>query len=437
MFKIIFSLVIFVTLAFILFQFPEVSPVFFPLSSAFALGVFVFINAETAVLYVILLFFISFGVLRNLSFADCVLIAGNIASLICVVVAAYRFESRKKIVSRRYISDINHLEHSLHTQEQERSRLETELQALNVRGFLQERMGSVIRDLAGTLDPVIIRKHMFDLLKEMIPESNIFLVSSSKDRDPADEWVVRQRVPILSRDVPMDGRFIAKNLPKQVQSLIVAPIVIQGKVEDIIRIESEQKNTFDLANLRMVELITLMAAVSLGNARLYTLAESRAMTDGLTGLFTQNYFIEKLHQELLFARRYKMPVTIMMIDVDYFKNINDTYGHQVGDAVLKAIGKILHTATQPLGSAARYGGEEFALLFPKTGRSTAKETGLKILQTVQNASFNYAEFKGIRSTISIGISIFPEDGEQEHQLLGVADSNLYRAKASGRNRLIG
>lgn len=437
MYKIIGILIVFVIGFFFLFQYPETGVVFFPLSGAFILGVYMLINAETAILFSILTLLGAFGIINQLQVLDRFHIAGGMVAMILAVIVVYRYESRKTVFQKEYTDEIRLLESEIQQLDGEKSYRQTTINSLDMRGVLQKRMESIVRELAGTLDPVVIRKQMFALVNEIIPEGKKYLISGSAHLDPADEWVMRQRVPILSRDVSTDGRFISKSMHNNVKSLIVAPIVIQGRVEDILRIESEEKNAFDLTDLRIVELITLMTSVSLGNARLYIMAETRAINDGLTELLTQNYFIEKLQHELLFAHRYKTSTALIMIDVDHFKAINDTHGHQVGDAVLKHLGAILRDTAHPIGSAARYGGEEFAILFPQTGRTRAKDIGTHILKAIQQASFDSEEYKGIQVTVSMGIAVFPEDGSNVSQLLGVADSNLYRAKASGRNRLIG
>lgn len=436
MYKIITAIVVICICFFILFQYPETAVALYPVFIAVILVLFLCTNVETAVLIGIVMNFFIFGVIGQVPMTDKIHIAGGMVCLIMAMICAHSFESRKNKTRNHHIQELNIIESEIRHEQRERSRLEEAVQSLNIRGILQDQLKSIVRDLVGTFDSSIIRQQMFTLLKEIIPEGKKYLVSGSAGYDPADEWVARQRVPILSQDISTDGRFLSKKFSKDIKSLIVAPIVIQGKVEDILRIESGQEKAFNLADLRIVELITLMTSVSLGNARLYAQAESQAMTDGLTGLFTQSYFIEKLHQELLFARRYKTHVAVMMIDVDHFKNVNDTYGHPVGDAVLKHIASIISDCTGPVGSAARYGGEEFTILLPQTGNLAAKDIGSKLLKTIEHARFDYEEYTGISITVSIGISVYPEDGSQGNQLLGSADSKLYRAKASGRNQLI-
>ncbi|MBD3271175.1 MAG: diguanylate cyclase [Elusimicrobia bacterium] len=437
MLRIIIALAVFIALSFVSIQVPESALALFPLFGAVLIGIFLFINPETAVLMTIVVFLVACGIIYSLDVADKLTIAAGLVSVIGTMVILYRFEVRREKKEKQYSQTINLLERQNREYDQEQKRLCQSAESLKIRTVMQEQLGSIVRELAGTLDQARIRKQMFELFRQTLPGAQVYLVSATRNLDSADEWVVRQRIPILSRDVAMDGRFMAKKLHKTSGSLIVAPIVIQGHVEDIVRIEADNKNAFDLVDLRIVELITLMTSVSLGNSRLYTLAESRAMTDGLTGLFTQNHFIEKLHHELLFARRYKMSVAIMMVDVDHFKKINDTYGHQAGDTVLRHLAERFQAAVLPIGSAARYGGEEFALLLPKTSRINAKEIASGLRASIEELEIDHEEYKGITTTVSIGISVYPEDGTQPAGLLGVADSNLYRAKVSGRNRIIG
>ncbi|MFH1379681.1 MAG: sensor domain-containing diguanylate cyclase [bacterium] len=436
MYNIIIPTICILTGFFTMLQFPETAVAVYPVCIAVLLSLFLFARVETAVLIGIVMNFIILGVLSRLPLEEKLYIAGGIVSMVVSMIIACFFELRKKQLDAHYMQEIKSVKNEIKVEALERNRLEQSMSSLHIRGILQDQLRSIVRDLAGTFDASVIRQQMFTLLKEMVPHGSKQLVSSSALYDPADEWVARQRVPILSQDISTDGRFLAKKFSKNIKSLMVAPLVIQGRVEEILRIESEDKKAFTLTDLRIVELITLMTSVSLGNARLYAQAESQAMTDGLTGLFTQNYFIEKLQQELLFARRYKAHIAVMMIDVDHFKHINDTFGHLVGDAVLKHISSIIQTCAGPVGSPARYGGEEFSLLLPQTGMAAAKEIGMQLLKTIEQTSFAHEEYTGIRLTVSIGISVFPEDGTQGNQLLSSADSKLYRAKANGRNQVI-
>ena len=168
----------------------------------------------------------------------------------------------------------------------------------------------------------------------------------------------------------------------------------------------------------------------LGQEQMRHLAE----TDPLTGLFNRRALTEKLEQEMDRAARYATRLTCLMIDIDNFKQINDTYGHLTGDRILRQISGLLRREQRSVDIVARYGGEEFVVLLPETTVSESRSFAERILRRVQQYEFGEAD-KPVRVTISIGVASYPDeqvtDGES---LLSLADSRLYRAKTEGRNR---
>jgi two-component system cell cycle response regulator len=168
----------------------------------------------------------------------------------------------------------------------------------------------------------------------------------------------------------------------------------------------------------------------LGQEQMKHLAE----TDPLTGLFNRRALTDKLEQEMDRAARYATRLTCLMIDIDNFKQINDTYGHLVGDHVLRQIAVLLKREQRSVDIVARYGGEEFVVLLPETTVSESRSFAERILRRVAQHDFGEAG-KPVRVTISIGVASYPDeqitDGES---LLKLADSRLYRAKTEGRNR---
>ncbi|MFO7665099.1 MAG: diguanylate cyclase [Desulfobacterales bacterium] len=159
-----------------------------------------------------------------------------------------------------------------------------------------------------------------------------------------------------------------------------------------------------------------------------------AIHDSLTGLFNRRFLDETLPLELARLKRENSPLTILMVDIDHFKNINDTYGHQIGDDVLQSLGNALKTSVRAGDIVCRYGGEEFILIFPgmnaTNGRTQAEK--LRVMIASQTVS---GRDQLISVTISIGGSVFPHDGNSSDELISVADLALYRAKQTGRNRV--
>jgi len=162
-----------------------------------------------------------------------------------------------------------------------------------------------------------------------------------------------------------------------------------------------------------------------------------AITDGLTGLYNHRYFKEQIIQEIHRASRHNLPVSLVMIDIDYFKHYNDHNGHPAGDVVLKTIAELLRDNIRKIDVAARYGGEEFSLILSETSRSSALVVANKMKNLVEDYPFAFEESQpNGQLTISMGIATYPEDGTTAQELLDKADQRLYRAKQLGRNRVV-
>ncbi len=160
-----------------------------------------------------------------------------------------------------------------------------------------------------------------------------------------------------------------------------------------------------------------------------------AIRDGLTGLFNRRYLSETLEREIIRARRASTPVAIIMLDIDKFKNVNDTYGHKGGDVMLQALSNLLSTRTRADDIACRYGGEEFAIVMPGASLQVAQKRAESLRISFMNLKTNYKEHI-LQATISLGIAVFPIHGEKGDDVLNHADKALYQAKQAGRNRVV-
>lgn len=162
-----------------------------------------------------------------------------------------------------------------------------------------------------------------------------------------------------------------------------------------------------------------------------------AITDGLTGLYNFRYFKDQLAQELNRSRRHKLMVSVVILDIDYFKHYNDTHGHPAGNVVLTSIAELLKNNIRKIDVAARFGGEEFSLVLAESDKKAAGIVAHKIKKLVEDYPFYYQETqpKG-NLTISMGVATFPQDGFDSEELVNCADQRLYRAKQNGRNLVI-
>ncbi|HEY9790722.1 MAG TPA: diguanylate cyclase [Candidatus Obscuribacterales bacterium] len=175
-------------------------------------------------------------------------------------------------------------------------------------------------------------------------------------------------------------------------------------------------------------------AIGVTNARLYKRVERQATTDGLTSLFNHRTGQEKLAEQLRLAERYQRNLAVVMIDIDHFKSINDTYGHPVGDSVLKAVARAIRRDCRDVDIPVRYGGEEFLLVLPEVNQEGAVVVAERLRKSLQREQIMHDEVQ-LSVTASIGVAAYPEDTESHHNLLELADKALYMSKRLGRNQV--
>jgi diguanylate cyclase (GGDEF)-like protein len=163
--------------------------------------------------------------------------------------------------------------------------------------------------------------------------------------------------------------------------------------------------------------------------------ENLSIHDGLTGLLNKKEFTHQIKGELSRSQRFGHCFSLLMLDIDHFKLVNDTHGHPSGDKVLIAVSKLIQSKVRGVDQVFRYGGEEFAFLLPETSRLNALSTGEKIRRAVASKKIRIKKDEEISLTVSIGIAVFPEDGNTVTNIVDKADQALYKAKQSGRNRV--
>lgn len=191
----------------------------------------------------------------------------------------------------------------------------------------------------------------------------------------------------------------------------------------------------DEAAISALEMIAPYAAMQVIHAGELGLMRHLAERDALTGLHNRRGFDQQLDAEIARFERYRRPFALIMMDLDHFKKVNDQYGHEAGDEVLRKMGEIIATSLRDVDIAARFGGEEFALLLPETDKSDAVEIAERIRKRVEAAEIHAAGHK-IHVTTSAGVAAMPERNVEVGQIVRVADQLLYEAKRSGRNRVV-
>jgi diguanylate cyclase (GGDEF)-like protein len=250
--------------------------------------------------------------------------------------------------------------------------------------------------------------------------------------------VVRYGAPLPGRDVrQMENPVIFDDeaAVKGLAGLKIFPLKAGDRVLGTLVAGARRRGVLDDEAMRVLEVLAIAAAQSILRAQLFEQMERMATTDGLTGLFNHRTFQARADEQLALARRYKRKLSLILTDVDHFKSVNDTYGHPIGDVVLKGVARILQETGRDTDVVARYGGEEFALVMPETDAAGAKVIAERIREKVQATTFD-TELGPLKITLSLGVATFPESADDKHVLVEKADQCLYFAKHHGRNRSV-
>jgi diguanylate cyclase (GGDEF)-like protein len=234
--------------------------------------------------------------------------------------------------------------------------------------------------------------------------------------------------PIIVNNIREDDLFVESD-KSYVHSIACIPMVVYNDVIGVINVTNKRGGKdFSEEDVQMLKAVADQAAVAVNKAQLWDMA----VTDSLTGLYVRRYFMVKLQEELHRAERYNKILSLVMADLDRFKNINDTYGHDVGDQVLQAIGKFFQKNIRDVDVITRYGGEEFMLMIPEADKDAAFCLAERLRE-----KFAGIKLKNLpKITISLGIATFPHDGTQIDDLIKKADTAMYAAKQAGRNRVV-
>ncbi len=253
--------------------------------------------------------------------------------------------------------------------------------------------------------------------------------------------------PVLINDVstdPLMKKVREIIMPLGIKSILVIPIKFHEKVIGTLFLRtSKRARAFSASEIQLLNTIAKTSANALYNAFLFEKVEDEkarleklAITDYLTGIYNVRYFYHRIIEEFNRSERYILPISCLMLDIDHFKNINDVYGHKIGDTVLQEFSKLLKRFTRKIDVLARYGGEEFIFLLPQTSVNGALAEAERIRTFIKNHKFKSLKNKG-GITISIGISCSLHPEVQTHDdLISFADNALYEAKNRGRDKVI-
>jgi len=280
-------------------------------------------------------------------------------------------------------------------------------------------------------------------LSELL-EMKEFSVTATDSGEKALTMLENQEFDLVLTDLFMpriDG--IALTMAIKSMGITVPVIVMTGFATIEAAVETMKAGAADFITKPFnIDQIIIVINRTLETKRLQKLAQEReyyehlSNIDGLTELYNHRYFHQILLTEIERERRYRRPLSLMIIDVDDFKDCNDSYGHLVGDIVLKQIGALIKKSTRGCDFVARYGGEEFSVILPETSKQEAVVVAERIRTSVEEFSFSSCVGKHMgKLTVTIGLASLPEDAKDKTGLIEMADEGMYRGKESGKNRV--
>ncbi|HEX6305708.1 MAG TPA: diguanylate cyclase [Anaerolineales bacterium] len=245
-------------------------------------------------------------------------------------------------------------------------------------------------------------------------------------------YMANTRRPHFVSDVKNDPDWVNVDTSPHIGSWLGAPLVAQNRLLGFLSLDKVERGFYSEEYAERLESLAGHAALALSNALNFGEVEQASITDYVTGTFNHRYFQQMLRREISRAQRYGHPVSILMIDLDNFKLVNDTHGHPFGDRLLYVLAERIKADLRGVDVLARYGGEEFAIILPGTALRSLRAVGERLRKTVAARPFRI-NGKELPITISVGGVTFPDNAREAHQLVECADQAMYRAKQNGRN----
>jgi diguanylate cyclase (GGDEF)-like protein len=343
-----------------------------------------------------------------------------------------RFEHRRESADNRARESLDCLEMELSTQSADIDAAQRAIADGQARVTAYSRLQMFTDDLIGPYHREELLGRAREGLSAMFPraEAEVHLFPGPDAPDPGDAWgrrIQKLDQPRLfpSKDDPVPtwgpGTFMA--LP------------LRGRESRVgwISLETDAA-PFHVQDLRLAAIATDLVSLALSNTDRYSQTEALAISDELTGVYTRGYFDERLQEEFAKARHKGRPFTLVIIDIDHFKRVNDQHGHHVGDEVLKWLAQFVLGQARDTDFVARYGGEEFVILMPNTTGADALRFTQRLNRAIARTPFRWGN-KQVRLTLSAGVAALTEDVPDEEDLVRRADAALYTAKNTGRNKV--
>ncbi len=320
------------------------------------------------------------------------------------------------------------------------------------------------KQLSSIIDFEEIIRKLDSLCGEIVPSdlTVIAALEDTPDKYSVHQWSSGEEKPQVRVNLPNDGRtwiswflnsreeplilsesqFRLQEMPLVTEdddlsglvSFLAVPMRHQQKSIGALLLGSRHKDAFSSHQAHVLSILCNQTAVSLENSAIIQKMEELAITDGLTGLYNHRFFQDAIQRELERAERQVQPLALLILDIDHFKGLNDSFGHPAGDSVLKTLANLLIANARKVDLLSRYGGEEFAALLPGISIKNARKTAERWRKIIQRTSFKW-DVKSFAITVSIGVACYPDDATAKMDLIEKADRALYDAKERGRNQV--
>jgi len=276
----------------------------------------------------------------------------------------------------------------------------------------------------------------------LLSHNHPYLINNivSLNQNPPSPMVmaIRSKEVILSGNIdahkkPMIKKSQRRFLEKyKTKSCLILPLICQERVVGVLNLADKMDSAlFGQEDIALIELLSQLIGASIGNIKMFEKTQRHATTDGLTGLANHRTFYEMLEKELWRSRRYGGSISVIMIDVDNLKQINDGYGHRIGDKAIRQISRKINQCIRQIDTAARYGGDEFAVILPNTVQADAVVVAQRMVESVSSSRLT-AKGEEIGLSISVGLGQYDSHARPE-DITSCSDQALYLAKQAGKN----
>jgi diguanylate cyclase (GGDEF)-like protein len=250
-------------------------------------------------------------------------------------------------------------------------------------------------------------------------------------------WVARNRRSLVNARPSSDLEAAGSNLPTSLQSALVCPLVFEDRVIGTLAVYHTTPSFYQEDHRRLLDRVCEQAAAVINNAIVFERTHEASLTDPLTSLPNTRFMVAHLNAELARAERLSTEVSLLVLDLDDFKEINDTHGHHVGDRALRDVAQVLRTVIRPYDICVRYAGDEFIVVLAGCGFDEAENKRKELQDAISETVFEARPGTPVHLSISAGSAVFPHDGDSYESLLAKADSRMYRDKVARKSRTRG